>query len=469
MVNELNFTVISDTHYYSKKNYFDGFDKSKKQKSDQLFFSASEEIVNHTFKSLCENDTPDIILISGDLTYNGEKTSHEEMKTALKKLKQNGKKVFVITAIHDYTSPDMPTYGIDKNGKNTQVESVSRDELLSYYGEFGYNDALAKHESSMSYVAKLQDGYRLFALNDDFGDPNCGFSDDLIEWIGKQAKTAKEEGQYIIAMTHHPLVAPSPIFTAVAKGDMLSDFELRTKQLSQFGFDFILTGHTHMHNISCCNVCGKKFYDISTAALTGFPPYYRCITLNKDEKKMDIKTVCVDNVSKIDTDNLSLEQYTKKLFLGVVSKALYDAEYNYEGFMDFAVGISIPKETSKKYKPIFHLIAKFLNRLTFGKVWRFIRFSSGVSKEEINKIYNNKVVPYAIDIAANLYKGDGNIPVSSSEYKMTYALLKKVDILAKPFGKKLNSIGLSSISSAVLPLVNRGTGSDANATIYFEE
>ena len=137
--------------------------------------------------------------------------------------------------------------------------------------------------------------------------------------------------------------------------------------------------------------------------------------------------------------------------------------------MDFAVGISIPKETSKKYKPIFHLIAKFLNRLTFGKVLRFIRFSSGVSKEEINKIYNNKVVPYAIDIAANLYKGDGNIPVSSSEYKMTYALLKKVDILAKPFGKKLNSIGLSSISSAVLPLVNRSTGRDANATIYFEE
>lgn len=92
MINELNFTVISDTHYYSKKNYVDGFDKSKKQKSDQLFFSASEEIVNHTFKSLCENDTPDIILISGDLTYNGEKTSHEEMKTALKKLKQNGKR-----------------------------------------------------------------------------------------------------------------------------------------------------------------------------------------------------------------------------------------------------------------------------------------------------------------------------------------------------------------------------------------
>ena len=34
---------------------------------------------------------------------------------------------------------------------------------------------------------------------------------------------------------------------------------------------------------------------------------------------------------------------------------------------------------------------------------------------------------------------------------------------------KLNSIGLSSISEAVLPLVNRGADSDRNATVYFGE
>ena len=30
MNDELKFTVISDTHYYSKKNFVDGFDKNKK-------------------------------------------------------------------------------------------------------------------------------------------------------------------------------------------------------------------------------------------------------------------------------------------------------------------------------------------------------------------------------------------------------------------------------------------------------
>ena len=162
MNDELEFTVISDIHYYSKKNFVDGFDKNKKPKPGQLFFSRSEEIVEHTFDCLCKNDTPDIVLISGDLTYNGERTSHDEMKAALKKLQQKGKRVYVITATHDYTTPRMPTYGIDKNDKYIEVESVKRTQLLKYYGDFGYNNAIAKHKSTMSYVAQLADGYRLF-------------------------------------------------------------------------------------------------------------------------------------------------------------------------------------------------------------------------------------------------------------------------------------------------------------------
>ena len=76
-------------------------------------------------------------------------------------------------------------------------------------------------------------------------------------------------------------------------------------------------------------------------------------------------------------------------FLGVVSKALYDAEYDYDNFADFAVGMSISKETSKKYKPIILRFAKFLNHLTFGKVWHFVRFSSGVSTVSYTHLRKN--------------------------------------------------------------------------------
>ena len=467
MTEKLEFTVISDTHYYSKKNWVDGYPENYKPKNDQLFFSASEEIVNHTFEKLCKDDTPDIILISGDLTYNGEKQSHIEMKNALLKLKQNGKKVYVITATHDYATPSMPTYGIDKNGNNVEVESVKREELLDYYGEFGYNDAISVHKKSMSYMAQLSDGFRLLALNDDYGNPNCGYSDDCFNWACEQIRQAKKDNQFVVVMTHHPLIAPSPIFTAVAKGDMLDKYELRSKQFTQMGVPFILTGHTHMHNISSIDVNGNRFYDISTAALTGFPPAYREIHIDKKDRKIDICTKFVDNVIGIDTNKMSLLNYTKNLFLGAVADALYNAENDYEKFADFAVGMSISKQTSEKYKFVFKTAAKFLNHLNFGKVWRLMRFSSGVSKKEISPVYDKKVVPFAIDIAANLYKGDGDIEKTSAEYRMTEALLKKIDCLLKPFSKKLKSVGFENISSAVLPLLHKDGIKDANAVIYY--
>lgn len=43
MIDELKFTVISDTHYYSKKNFVDGFDKNKKPKPGQLFSAGAKK------------------------------------------------------------------------------------------------------------------------------------------------------------------------------------------------------------------------------------------------------------------------------------------------------------------------------------------------------------------------------------------------------------------------------------------
>lgn len=467
MSNELKFTVISDTHYYSKKNWVDGYPENRKPKNDQLFFSASEEIVKHTFADLCKSNTPEIILISGDLTYNSEKTSHEEMKGLLCRLKQSGKKVFVITATHDYYTPNMPTYGIDKHGDCVEVESIKREELLDYYGDFGYNGAISVHRASMSYAAQLADGFRLLALNDDYGNPNCGYSDDCFNWICEQVEQANKDGQFVVAMTHHPVIPPSPIFTAVAKGDMLDKYELRCRQLAQMGLPFILTGHTHMHNISSASINGKEFYDISTAALTGFPPAYREICINRAERKIDVRSKLVDGVPGVNTNGKALTDYTKNLFLGSVEDALYNAENDYERFADFAVGMSISKETSHRYKFAFKNAAKFLNHLTFGKVWRLMRFSSGVSKAEISRIYDKPVVPFAVDVAANLYKGDGAVEKTSTQYKLTRALLKKIDRMLKPFSKKLKSAGLESISSAVLPLLHKDGIGDANAVIYY--
>lgn len=92
----------------------------------------------------------------------------------------------------------------------------------------------------MSYVVQLSDGYRLFALNDDTNkNGKSGFSDECFEWITAEAERARRDGQMIIAMTHHPLIAPSPIYAMIGKGDMLGDYEARIEQLADIGVSFI--------------------------------------------------------------------------------------------------------------------------------------------------------------------------------------------------------------------------------------
>lgn len=464
---ELKFTVLTDTHYYSKKNWPDGTAYDFPPKNDQIYLRGTEEIIKHTFDEFIADKEKEIILIAGDLSNNGELTSHEEMRDELLRLKEAGKKVYVITATHDCPK-EGHSYGFDRNNTEISVPSAKKEDLLGYYHEFGFDDALSIHEESMSYVAQLADGFRLLALNDDYEMPKCGFSDDCFSWIEQQVKSAKEEGQFVLAMVHHPILPPSKLFLLIAPNDMLFEHEKRARQLADLGIPCVLTGHDHMQNISMLKTeNGNRLYDISTSALTGFPPAYRDIVINTEERKIDVKTTIVDNVKNLDIGGLSLYDFTKDLFLGCVLKAMVDAQNDYDRFADFAIGMSISRETSYKYKFIVKPAAKFLDNLTFGKVWKLTRLTNKVSKAEIEPIYNKKAAPFMIDIAANLYKGDADLDVNSAEFKITYALLKMADKLSKPFSKKLQELGIDSITDTVMPLLYKYGIRDNDAVLYY--
>ena len=79
---KLSVTVISDPHYYSKRNWAGGDPFQFAPKRDQLYKEGSEEILKHVFNEICQDNEEQIVLINGDLTNNGEITSHEEMRAA---------------------------------------------------------------------------------------------------------------------------------------------------------------------------------------------------------------------------------------------------------------------------------------------------------------------------------------------------------------------------------------------------
>lgn len=147
------------------------------------------------FEWLETADQADVVLIAGDLSFNGEKESNEAFSKLLHDFKEkSGKKVYVVTAGHDFN--DAP-FCFRESGKET-VEGTKFPELYSYYGDFGYKDAVAFNAEHLSYVAELSEDVRLLVLcNDVDGKKHVAYDDEFLGWIESQAKKAQADGNRI--------------------------------------------------------------------------------------------------------------------------------------------------------------------------------------------------------------------------------------------------------------------------------
>lgn len=469
----LSVIVISDPHYYSKRNWIDCDPFQFEPERDQQYRRGSEEIIKFVFDEVCREGEPDIVLINGDLTNNGEVTSHEEMRELLRSLKSRGKRVYVTTATHDYCLDNNGySYGFDKHNNKIPVPAFSRNMLYEYYFEFGMNEALSVHRSTMSYSLQLNDDFMLLALNDDYGKAGPGYTDDCFEWIEKQVLYAKQNNLFIVAMTHHPLLAPSALYRLIAPGDLVENGVETAKRFADWGIPCIFTGHSHIHNISSVKSDnGNILYDVSTSCVIGYPPYYRHITFDIENRSIAVQSTLLDNIPALDTDGLPLSEFTKRLFLGNIEDVFKAAENDFDTFAELAIGISMPKEKSYRLKPLIQLAAKYVNHLTFGRVWRFSRLSNDVTHREISLIKKKKVLPYVVDVIANLFKGDADMRGRSEQrriqYRVAMGFVKHMDKLTKPFAGKLKALGIDSVSSVVMPLLQNDGISDANAVLKY--
>lgn len=162
----LKIQVITDTHYYSRKVGTSGKAYEKAESKSQMVIKDSDLVLKAGFDMLCKDNSTDIVLLSGDTTHNGELDSHAEFIEMLRDLKKRGKRVYVITATHDFRDGGVTDgYVGDEAVDYPAVED--RHDLWDMYYEFGPNEAISYHKESMSYVVQLAPGYRLFALNDD--------------------------------------------------------------------------------------------------------------------------------------------------------------------------------------------------------------------------------------------------------------------------------------------------------------
>ena len=91
----------------------------------------------------------------------------------------------------------------------------------------------------------------------------------------------------------------------------------------------------------------------------------------------------------------------------------------------------------------------------------------GISRGEIAPIRWEKVVPFAMQMAANLFRGDPAFDTDSVQYRLAKAFFARLDKLSKPFASKLKGAGIESISGLLLPLLHKEGLPDGDCTITF--
>ena len=468
----LKIQVITDTHYYSRKVGTSGKAYEKAESKSQIVIKDSDLVIKAGFDLLCQDDSTDIVLLSGDTTHNGELDSHAEFIEMLRDLKKRGKRVYVITATHDFRDGGVTDgYVGDEAVKVPAVED--RHDLWDMYYEFGPNEAISTHKESMSYVVQLAPGYRLFALNDDTnykpeGEHGSGFSDDCMQWILEQLKDAQEQDQYVIAMTHHPMIAPSPFYAIIGKGDMQRNHETTRETFADAGLHCMLTGHTHVHNISSIvTKKGNVFYDIACGAMIGCPPVMRTITFDPAHAKIDVDTTVIKEVPGLDTGGKPFDEYMKSFFFGMISEVIWAMGNDIDRLAEMTPAFSILVEKVKKLAWIIKPIGKFLNKLTFKKIWKICKKESGLTKADIADIADHKVVDFILELVQNLYCGDSPYGPETREYKLTCACLNVIDSFLNTIHFSIGKIlkGATSVRSLVEPLLWNPGFCDAKDTL----
>ncbi len=418
----LKFYQITDLHHYAQELGIEGKAFEKICLSDQKCLAETGPMIDAYFDKIIEDTETNIVLITGDVSCNGAMESHRDLVAKLERLKSAGKKIYLTTGTHDYFNPDGNGTGKAEKCVGDELLTATqteREELLKIYHDFGLNEAISMHKPSHSYCVQLQEGYRLLCLNDDGDEYFCGYYDDCMEWIKAQIDEAHKNGDYIFAVTHHPVLPPSPIYPLFSQRDMLGNHDEVSTFFADNGVKFIFTGHTHMMNIAKKTTeKGNDFYDVNTSSAVGYPSAMRKVEMT--DTQVIIDTVQIDNFDW-DLKDKTVDEYTKENFLQFLNAIFDSLAYDYDKACELSTSFSMTPEKMLKAKPLLQPLGKFLQKATFKTIGNLF----GLKKYIDPSIENRLVKEFAMELVTNIYYGDEPYTPDTPEYKAVSALFNK--------------------------------------------
>ena len=458
----MKFVVMSDVHYISRRMMLEGT-------PDEIRMQPA--VCEQALRQAAAVDGADVILLTGDLTDRGDRPSHEDLIALLRRLKAEGKKVYVTTATHDFnhhkayqrkygdtkaefkeTPWNGPFFdkedavyrelvtdgckGMSEEACTPALEEVcSPEELWELYREFGRDQAFSVCEPAFSYCVALGDDTWCLMLNDNFRNEEAmhnvsvTYSPACLRWIRSLVKRAKAEGKTLFACTHHPLLPPVPAYKLGA-----GDRDMRRAEvghlLADLGVKLVFTGHTHFADVGFLRSRrGNLLCDISTPSVRFYPPRFRVAELEPGSTVVRTHTVPVALPEGVFLPDESLPDHYRRLM--------------YEEYERKVQNLPAPLN-----KIVPELRVKHLRALTKG--------ASGLSAAEYAAIGETRIFDLIMDLAFNMMAGDGRYTPDTPEYRFCMGLAAVCDSVvdAQPFydlrGKTLKGYSVREIMEPML-------------------
>ena len=217
--------------------------------------------------------SPECLVISGDLTFNGAEKSHEDMAAKLRRIEASGVKVYVLPGNHDldcYAAASFSGEGY------TPVDSVSSERFAEIYHDLGFDEALSRDPYSLSYAVQPFPGVRLLLLDVNTRLQEGAVTNNTFFWLESMLLAAKKAGEKVIAVSHQNLYTHAELFD---EGFVISNADRLTALYEAYDVLLNLSGHMHIQHTM---TPAGRTPEIAVSSLAVSPCQYGIITFADD-------------------------------------------------------------------------------------------------------------------------------------------------------------------------------------------
>jgi 3',5'-cyclic AMP phosphodiesterase CpdA len=302
------FAVFSDPHLYDLSTLGTSSELDAYLLSDRKMLKDSSEILDSVVSDL--KSTPlDFVLVTGDLTKDGELVNHQLMAKKLAALEAGGKKVFVIPGNHDIYNPHAKSY---LTVPASAVTQVSPADFKAVYRDFGFSEAIYTDSNSLSYIAEPVSGVWLFAID------SCQYASDSTEpitagkvraatqeWIVAKLQEARQKGKQVIGMMHHGIAEHYTGQATVFPEYVVDGYAALGETLVKNGLNVMFTGHYHANDVASSTFAAGTLYDVETGSTVTAPSPYRIVDYSIAGKQLAISTRTVTATASHPNDFVS--------------------------------------------------------------------------------------------------------------------------------------------------------------------